>query len=642
MKIVHPADAKDSQKPTEESTEAPSESGVLESLQAVPDDRSEQDQPEEPEVADSNVEPEDKPADKPEVPDLVPVTADSNTEPEVTPVDEDDATPFDDDKTSAAISDIVAKEGDDVLAIQDAAATKHGVKTARKGHVFSRLLHSKFFRWFIVLVIVGGVGAVAVLPTARYWVLTTAGVRVGSSVLVVDDTTKLPLKGVVFALGGKQAQTNSDGKATLTGLQLGPQTVTIRQAGFADITRPVTLGWGSNPLGTIALRATGIQYTIQVTDYLSDKPLEGVEATNDEVTAISDKAGKITFTVPNLAVAEQPVTVSKSGYRSEQVSLGADSKKTVTTALVVARKTVYATKASGKYDIFTSDLDGKNAQLLLPGTGSETSNVSLVMSPDGNRAALVSTRDNKHDASGFLLSSLTLIDISTGNTLTVAQAPQIQLVDWIGPRIVFEQVATDASASNRYVVTSYDYTNNTRLQLTAANKLNAVLSAQGMIYYAPAADANKPTAEVGVFKISPDGSGKQSIFADEADTVLRTAYNTFNIQTTDSTWYTYDLPTNAKSQISTPASTTTRQYIDNANRTVSAWVNQGALVRYDVSAGKETTLHTQSGLTYPLRWLGADVLLYRMSSAAETADYVISPSGGTAHKVADVAATYGF
>src|SRR5688500_6951404 len=46
------------------------------------------------------------------VPDLVP-------ESDAQPQSDDDATPFDDEKTEQAINEIVAKEGDELLAVQD-------------------------------------------------------------------------------------------------------------------------------------------------------------------------------------------------------------------------------------------------------------------------------------------------------------------------------------------------------------------------------------------------------------------------------------------------------------------------------------------------------------------------------------------
>ncbi len=93
--------------------------------------------------------------------------------------------------------------------------------------------------------------------------------------------------------------------------------------------------------------------------------------------------------------------------------------------------------------------------------------------------------------------------------------------------------------------------------------------------------------------------------------------------------------------IGTPASLANRLYADNSDRTKSVWISQGALSVYDNATGKDLERVKLSGITYPVQWLSADAVLYRLSTASETADYALSTVSGTPHKVADVVATYG-
>ncbi len=567
-------------------------------------------------------------------PDLLPAP-----DPDEQPKGADDTTSFDDDKTDKAIDEIIAKEGDDLLAVQDAAAAKGGVAAKRHGGGFWR---SKWLRSILLLLVIGGLVAVAAVPSMRYWALNTAGVRSSSSIVIVDNATQLPLKGVHVSLGGQKKDTDSDGKAAFTNLRLGPAQLTITQAGFGSIKRDLVIGWGSNPFGTFALKATGVQFVIEVRDYLSDKPIEGVEATGQQASATSGKDGKITLTLENAVVTQDGIALSKAGYRTDNITLNADLNKPTKATLVPDRKTVFVTKESGKYDLYKSYVDGKNREVLLKATGSENSNIALAMSPDGSRVAYVSTRDNKHDSGGFLLSSLTLINVENGNITTIAESPQIQLIDWIGSRLIFQTGAADSSAQDRYAVVSYNATDNTRLQLATANKLNAVISAKGLIYYAVGADPAKPAIQLGLFKIGPDGKGSQRVFDIELATVLRSTYTSLSVQAEEGTWYTYDLASGAKTQITTPPSLASRLYADNDGRTKSLWVGQGKLLMFDVAAGKDTDLAAQSGLAYPVQWLGPTTAVYRVSSGSETADYAVSADGGSPHKIADVAATYGF
>jgi hypothetical protein len=180
------------------------------------------------------------------------------------------------------------------------------------------------------------------------------------------------------------------------------------------------------------------------------------------------------------------------------------------------------------------------------------------------------------------------------------------------------------------------------LQLAAANTLNAVMTAQGAIYYAVAADTSQPALQPGLYKIGPDGTAKQHVFKQEVETVLRSTYKTFNLQTAEGTWYTYNLSDGSNTALSTPGSLVNRLYVDNTDRSKSLWTAQGTLTSYETATGKETVVKSQSGLAYPVQWLGPDAALYRLSIGSETADYAISVQGGIAHKVSDVAATTGF
>ncbi len=567
--------------------------------------------------------------DQPHVDDLVDGT--------VKPDSED--TPFDDEKTDQAISDIIAKEGDDILAMQDAAAAKGAVVAKPKRERFWR---KKWVRVFVILLLLAGIGAALAVPTSRYPVLNAVGVRGGSSVVVLDSVTQLPLKGVEVLLGGKQVRTDSDGNAAFSDLRLGKTYLEIHQVGFEKIGQDVVIGWGSNPLGRFMLKATGVQYVIEVKDYVSGQPLEGVEATNGGVSAVSDKDGKITLTLENTAIAKSGVGLGKAGYRSENVALSEDPTKPTQATLVLARKAVFVNRQNNIYSLYKSDIDGKNREVLVTGTGRENSNIALATSQDGARAAYVSTRDGKHDAAGLMLSSLALVNVETGNTVTIAEAAQIQLIDWIGTRLVFQLGSSSASADDKYTIISYDYSNNTRVQLAAAKKFQTVLSAKGSIYYAPAANPANPSLELGMFKVAPDGKGRQRVFDTELSGVIRPAYNVLHLQGADGTWYSYDMATSAKAQMGTPGSLSGRQYVDDETRSKSAWVSQSVLRLFDVGTSTDSDLASIGGLAYPLQWAGSAAVIFRVSNAIETADYIVSTGGGTPRKIADVTPTYGF
>lgn len=576
--------------------------------------------------------------------------ADAKAETSSTDAERGDTIPaIDDPKTDAAVDDILTKEGDDLLAIQDAQhheapTPKHGF-WGKIGHLFVRWWRNKWARWITILVLLVAICTVAVVPKARYAVLNTVGIRSSASVIVLDSATQLPLKNVTVQLGREKVQTDVRGVAAFRNLKLGDYTVTVARIAFAEQTQQVTIGWGSNPLGTFKLQATGIQYTLSVADYLSGKTISDAEVASEDVNALSDKNGKVILTVEDTDVTTLDVTVSAAGYRSEKLTLNANDATVVKVALVPAYTAVYVSKQSGKYDVYRSDLDGKNTKLLLPGTGNESNAISLAVSPDNQRAALVSTRDNKRDDDGFVLFALTIIDLRTGTASTVDHAQQIQLLDWVGDRLVYRMTLAGASAadSQRSRLISYNFDSNARIQLATANQFNTALSVQGQVYYAPS--SSDPNATLGLFRIKTDGSGRKRVATQEVWTGLRTTYNSFSLQTPDG-WYIYSLQNEQLAKSGTPSDLRSYVFMDNTVAKQSAWTDlrdgKGTLLLYDTEKGTSKTLAAQDGLTTPIRWAGDRAIVYRVVTNQESADYVISPNGGQPRRLSDVTATRGF
>jgi hypothetical protein len=147
--------------------------------------------------------------------------------------------------------------------------------------------------------------------------------------------------------------------------------------------------------------------------------------------------------------------------------------------------------------------------------------------------------------------------------------------------------------------------------------------------------------EIGLFRINPDGNGRQTLLDQEVWSVLRTDYNTLTIQTPNQ-WYTYAFSGGSTTKVGAPANLTNRLYIDNVDHTKSLWISSSDLMSYDVASGKDTVVQSKTGLAYPAQWFGGDAIMFRISMTGETADYAASIRGGEPHKVSDVSRTYGF
>ncbi len=540
---------------------------------------------------------------------------------------------IEDAKTDEAVDDILKTESDTVLedADEESATAEEPEKPKRKG-----FWHRPWLRNTVLFLVFAGIAAAATIPVSRYYILNKAGVRSRMSLRVIDQGTQLPLKNVHVHLDGQAATTDSKGIATISDVVLGPHKLSIERIAFSSVNQNVTIGWGSNPLGDFTLDPTGVKYIIKPVDYVSGQPITSAQATSGDAAANADSKGVITLTLNSTDSSTIPVDVSGENYRTEHIVISADTSKSTPVTLVSSTKSVYVSKQGGTYNVMNSYVDGTGASVLLKGTGSETNNMSLAVDASNKRAAFVSTRDGTRNSDGDLLSALALIDTNDGTTTIIDHAEHIQLVDWIGTTIVFQET-TSGNAGNKYRIVGYDYVSGKRYELGNASQFNSVVSMGGMIFYA--VSSSDPSAQAVLYKVRPDGSGRQTVLDQEVWSAFHVSYDTLDLQTPDG-WYSVTGGGSA-ARITAPSSYPNYTYIESGTGK-SAWIDQSTLYIHDEGTGKDTKLAAQSGLSYPVRWISSTLLEYRVASAGVTADYIVATNGGAPKKIADVTSTYAY
>lgn len=555
-------------------------------------------------------------------------------------------------ETDKAVDAIIAEESDQLLKLEDAIReTDEPVVPAKKprkqrSHNLRGFLAKPAFRRALVLLAIGILLAVAAVPQTRYLALNTAGIRVESSLTILDDSTQQPLKNVQVKLDDATAVTDVNGKVQFSKVRLGKHLLTVDKRAFAPVNKTVILGLGSNPLGDIRLTPTGSQYSFKVTDFLSGKAVAKAEAASGDASAISDDNGLIKLTLDKLTDGPISVAISGKNYRTENLEIDPDKKEPNDVKMVSARKHLFVSKRSGKYDIYSIYSDGKDEQSVLAGSGKEREDMVLVPHPSENIAAYVSTRPGQTNSEGYMLSNLILIKTDENNdTINVKSSERIQIVDWSGSYLVYVQIksGTSASSPDRYRLMSYNYKDQSEKELAASNFFNDVIYANGAIYYAPSGAYQ--SGEVNFHKVNPDGSGNQVVFNREVWNIFRTSYDNFALSVQQQ-WYDYRIGGSQPTKLnSAPSDQTTRVYIGSPDGRHSAWTDnrdgKGVLLVYDISAKTDKALRSQAGLTYPTSWLNDSVLVYRVKSPQETADYAISIDGGEPVKIRDVTNTGG-
>ncbi len=556
-----------------------------------------------------------------------------------------------DPETDQAVKDIISDEADTLLEVEDVVnlpedqAELAPVVSPKRGKRKNLLFSRTALKIYLCLTIVGLVVAGGV-PASRYYLLNAAGIRVSSSVQIVDAATHQPLKNAEVSLDGITSKTDVTGTVKLDHLRLGRSVLKIEKLAFAVVEKPVVLGWGSNPLGEFSLTPTGAQYQIKVSGYLSGQGIMGAEASSNESSAIADKDGLITLTVPETEETTMAVAITAAGQRSEKLTIDLKNHGPYEIKLVPSRKHAYISKRSGAYDIYSVYIDGKQDTKVLKASGYERDDLVLTTSPDFNRAAFVSTRANKRNSDGFLLSNLLFIDLDTNQTTSLATSERIQVIGWSKEYLVYVEVASGDSAADpaRSKLMSYNFQTNTSKELARSNYFNDLTLSRGIVYFAPSsAIAGGSPAQL--LRIHVDGSNQQAILKHEVWNIFRTSFNDIAVSIGQD-WYGYGLNTTQLTKLDgAPAGRVSRIYVDGPNAKNSAWVDQrdgkGTLLVYDVSTAKDATLTAQKGLSYPVVWLDSRTLIYRLDNSEGVADYAISLDGGKPIKVRDVTKTGG-
>lgn len=616
--------------------------------QAEPEDNESSPQEEEtPEKAQTE-EVEPTPETEPDDSELPPAedTESSKEQPTEKPAED-----FDDRKTVDAVDDIVAKESDAILEAEDEKVAK-AFNEPKKDSLWHRFLGGwKNYwaepkrRWITLSVLLVLFMAAWIVPLSRYFMLNTFGARAKLSVRVMDQSTKQPLKNVHVSAGGATTTSDQDGFARLEKVKLGPTTLSIERVAFAPVNNKVTVGWGSNPQGEVDLTPVGVQYSFVAVDYLTGKPIEKVEAVSGEASAFSDAEGKIKLTVEKPSSDTLDVALKGDGLREEKLQISTETKDTATVQMVPGRKQVFVSKRDGNYDTYSIDIDGKNEQKILAGTGSERDDIAIISHPSEEMVAVVSTRDNKRNKDGFLLSTLTIIDLKNNTPTKVTDSERVQVIGWVGDRLVYVQVAAGTSAANpkRHRLLSYDYKNNQTDEIAAANYFNDVMLVGGKIYYAPSSTYQPNAANSKLYKVDADGSNRQTVLDKETWNVFRTGYDKLALSVGNE-WYDYQLGGGQPTKLAgPPANVNSRVYVDSPDGKTSIWVDnrdgKGVLLSFLPSSKNELILRQQSGLKTPIRWLSNNVVVFRINTEQETADYALSLNGGDARKIRDVTNT---
>jgi hypothetical protein len=542
---------------------------------------------------------------------------------------------------------IIGSESDRLMAVEDAARERQFAPPEQKKSLKAKLKQLAITWWqnkrlrngtFIGLFFV--VVAAMFIPMSRYFILNTVGVRVSASMVVVDSESGRPLKNIPVKLQGKEARTNDDGYVVFERMKQGRTAVIIDKIGFAPYKRDVTLGWGSNRLDEQSIVVTGARFNFVLKDWLSGDVLAETEAVSGENVGQADEEGRIELVVGTVDESSE-VTLSAKGYRDERLKLSELTAEETVIEMVVAKKHAFVSNRDGEYDLYTIDADATNEKLLLAATKKEREVPFILSHPTKDTMAFVSSRDGDTNKDGYVLDGLFVVDAVSGETYKVTRSEQIQVIGWVGDKLVYVAVIEGVSAGNsqRSKLFSFDILSKERKELASANYFNDVKLIGDTIYCAVSSYA-VPRSQAQLFQVSADGTNRKTVIEEQVWSIVRQDYDTLLYNTESNIWYEQGADGELTKRPSQPTKQETRHYADSPNGANAVWVDirdgKGVLLQWSIADKKETSRLQVAGLNDPAYWISDAHIVYRVSTSDETADYIVHASSGEPQKIADV------
>jgi len=333
-------------------------------------------------------------------------------------------------------------------------------------------------KWSIPLTTALLLAIVGAIPWSRYH---TVGLIYKKDFVIqaIDSTANTPVSGAQVATGAVQGTTDNNGKVTLH-LPVGPHTFTFSKKYYqehqASVAVPILR---EKNIPAIPIQATGRQVKITIKNVISKTVLAGVNIKIADVEATTDDSGSATVVLP-AGTTSQKASLSLDGYNGADVTVLVSNTevKQNSFTLTPSGKVYFLSKRTGKLDVMKADLDGKNVQTVLAGTGSEQAdNTVISASADWRYIALLARRSSS-DAGPQVY----VISTSDDRLLTVdSGSADFGITGWIGDNLIYTVSRNDIPAwqANKYKLKGYDATTG---KITLLDQTSAVGDVNGYSY----------------------------------------------------------------------------------------------------------------------------------------------------------------
>lgn len=368
---------------------------------------------------------------------------------------------LEDSETEKAVDDIVAKEGDTVLAVEDAKLAKQQGKVKSGGGwkaKFRALIRNKW-TWIGAAVVLIALFAI---PLTRYKVLGLV-IKRSVTITIIDSKTATPVSNAQVELAGNTVKTDAEGRARVSA-GVGPRQLVVTKQYYQDLKTNYFVGFGSGDESKVKLTATGRLVPVTVINKITGKPVAGASVKALDTTVKTNAKGKAVIVLPigdpkrpqaKLAVVERAGTVTLDGYNDTKVTIKVTDEVVPanTFEITPSGQIYFLSNRSGKLDVVKANLDGTDRETVLEGTGrEEPTETSLLASRDWRYLVLKSRREGDKDA-------LYLIDTATDKVTQFDNGDaNFQLIGWHDHYLVYSLTRNNVAEylSGHQVIKSYD------------------------------------------------------------------------------------------------------------------------------------------------------------------------------------------
>lgn len=484
------------------------------------------------------------------------------------------------------------------------------------------------------------VAALLVVPYTRWPVLNTIGFRGDLTVVAMDQNGEKPVGGASVSLeNGQTATADAFGKALLRQARLGNQKVVIQKSGYGTIQQTVTNKVGSTQ-HTVKMKVIGIKLDFDVRHWLTHQKIAGAKVSYKDSTATADDSGVASLIVPPTDNLTIEATVEAQGYLTKKVKteLAIESREV---SLVAAPKNYFISKRDGKFDIFSSNLDGSGQKKIIDATGNEEIDLLQFTIHKGNaQAILVANRDGRVE-NGRIIAGVYIIDLEKATLQKIDEGSEVQLLDWSGDRIVYTKSQANLNYDDPNLSKLMTYHIGTRrlTEITQTNYFSIAVVASEKVFFMPS-DPYRPIDNASLTSYNLQTSARSTHLAGKLIHYgARSSYTTLDLQDSLGVNFQINTVNGAVRQIDNRPGASLQFALNHSGSQV-AWTDKrdgkGALLLQPSAGGEQKIVTTSPGLTTPLRFIGDDLIVIRSATSEETADYVVSISTGKIAKVVDV------